>query len=98
MIAPLADYPLSRDYERLWGLAHHHRIVCIVDMDRGKPGTPRDVVSTLYSHEYAPGVVQVSSRGCTHIYAESVEEFIACCRLCNLEWLIPPFALETPAS
>ena len=90
MIVPIANYPTSRDYRQLWTLAQTAAIVCIVDFQPGKPRTCRDIASTIHSPEYSPELVQVSSRGFGHIWAESVESFIAQCEHCNLEWLVPP--------
>ena len=90
MIVPTANYPTSRDYTQLWRLAHTAAIVCIVDMDHGKPGTCRDIARTVYSPDQLQEMVQVLSRGIGHICAESLEAFIAQCEHCNLEWLVPP--------
>ena len=90
MIVPTANYPTSRDYTQLWRLAHTAAIVCIVDMDHGKPGTCRDIARTVYSPDQLQEMVQVGSRGIGHIWAESLEAFIAQCEHCNLEWLVPP--------
>jgi hypothetical protein len=92
MIVPIANYQTSRDYRQLWTLAQTAAIVCIVDFQPGKPRTCRDIASTIHSPEYSPELVQVSSRGIGHIWAESVESFIAQCEHCNLEWLVPPGA------
>ena len=89
MIVPLANYSTSRDYRRLWELAHDHSIVCVVDYEPGIPDTCRDIAATAYSTERKPDMVQVSSRGIGRIWAESIEEFIAQCEHCNLEWLQP---------
>lgn len=89
-IVPTANYPTSRDYGQLWELAHTAAIVCIVDMDHGKPGTCRDITRTAYSPDYEPKLVQVGSRGSSHVFAFNVVEFIAQCEQCNLEWLVPP--------
>jgi hypothetical protein len=94
MIVPIANYQTSRDYRQLWTLAQTAAIVCIVDFQPGKPRTCRDIASTIHSPEYSPELVQVSSRGIGHIWAESVESFIAQCEHCNLEWLMPPGAPE----
>lgn len=90
MIVPYAHYPASRDYRLLWELAHHHSIICIVDMEHGKPDSPRDIARTTHSPEWSPELVQVGSRGIGHVWAESADEFIAGCHACNLEWLVPP--------
>jgi hypothetical protein len=90
----IANYPTSRDYRQLWTLAQTAAIVCIVDFQPGKPRTCRNIASTIHSPEYSPELVQVSSRGIGHIWAESVESFIAQCEHCNLEWLVPPGAPE----
>jgi hypothetical protein len=92
MIVPIANYPTSRDYRQLWTLAQTAAIVCIVDFQPDKPRTCRDIASTIHSPEYLPELVQVSSRGIGHIWAESVESFIAQCEHCKLEWLVPPAA------
>jgi hypothetical protein len=96
MIVPTANYPTSRDYGRLWELAHTAAIVCIVDMEHGKPGTCRDIARSVHSPEWSPELVQVGSRGIGHVWAESLEAFIAGCEQCNLEWLVPPAALAQP--
>jgi hypothetical protein len=96
MIVPTANYPTSRDYRQLWELAHTAAIVCIVDMDHGKPDTCRDIARTAHSPEWSPELVQVGSRGIGHVWAESLEAFIAGCEQCNLEWLVPPAALAEP--
>jgi len=93
MIVPTANYPTSRDYCQLWELAHTAAVVCIVDMDHGKPDTCRDIARTVHSPEWSPELVQVGSRGIGHVWAESLEAFIAGCEQCNLEWLVPPAAL-----
>ena len=77
MIVPTADYLTSRDYRQLWGLAHTAAIVCIVDMNHGEPGTCRDIARTTYSPDYSPELVQVGSRGIGHVWAESLDAFIA---------------------
>ena len=89
MIVPLANYSTSRDYRRLWELAHDHSIVCFVDCLPGNPKTGRVVATTKHSKEWNPDVIAVCSRGTGHIWAESIEEFIAQCEHCNLEWLQP---------
>jgi hypothetical protein len=96
MIVPTANYPTSRDYRQLWELAHTAAVVCIVDMDHGKPDTCRDIARTVHSLEWSPELVQVGSRGIGHVWAESLEAFIAGCEQCNLEWLVPPAALAQP--
>jgi hypothetical protein len=96
MIVPTANYPTSRDYRQLWELAHTAAVVCIVDMDHGKPDTCRDIARTVHSPEWSPELVQVGSRGIGHVWAESLEAFIAGCEQCNLEWLVPPAALAQP--
>jgi hypothetical protein len=96
MIVPTANYPTSRDYRQLWELAHTAAIVCIVDMDHGKADTCRDIARTVHSPEWSPELVQVGSRGIGHVWAESLEAFIAGCEQCNLEWLVPPAALAQP--
>jgi len=96
MIVPTANYPTSRDYRQLWELAHTAAIVCIVDMDHGKPDTCRDIARTVHSPEWSPELVQVGTRGIGHVWAESLEAFIAGCEQCNLEWLVPPAALPAP--
>jgi len=93
MIVPTANYPTSRDYRQLWELAHTAAVVCIVDMDHGKPDACRDIARTVHSPEWSPELVQVGSRGIGHVWAESLEAFIAGCEQCNLEWLVPPAAL-----
>jgi hypothetical protein len=94
MIVPIANYQTSRDYHKLWELAHHASIVCIVDHEPGKPETCRDIAHTTHSPEWSPDVVQVGSRGRGSVWAESLEEFVAGCTLCNLEWLVPPVAAD----
>lgn len=96
MIVPTANYPTSRDYRQLWELAHTAAIVCIVDMDHGKPDTCRDIARTVHSPEWSPELVQVGSRGIGHVWAKSLDAFIAGCEQCNLEWLVPPAALAQP--
>jgi hypothetical protein len=54
----------------------------------------RDIAHTTYSPEWSPKVVQVGSRGRGNVWAESLEEFVAGCTLCNLEWLVPPVAAD----
>ena len=89
MIAPLANYSTSRDYRRLWELAHDHSIVCVVDCLPGVSETCRDVGTTKYPTELSPDVMQVCSSGTGRIWAESFEEFIEGCYHYNLEWLQP---------
>ena len=89
MIVPLANYSTSRDYRRLWELAHDHSIVCIVDGLPGVSMARRDIGTTVYSKEWNPEWIQVISKGIGHIWAESIEEFIAQCEHYNLEWLQP---------
>jgi len=96
MIVPTANYPTSRDYRQLWELAHTAAVVCIVDMDHGKPDTCRDIARTVHSPECSSELVQVGSRGIGHVWAESLEAFIAGCEQCNLEWLVPPAVLAQP--
>ena len=90
MIVPTANYPTSRDYTQLWELAHTAAIVCIVDMDHGRPDTCRDIARTIHSPDQLHEMVQIGSRGVGHVCAESLEAFIAQCEHCNLEWLVPP--------
>ena len=90
MIVPTANYPTSRDYGRLWDLAHTAAIACIVDMYPGRSGTRRDIASTTHSPDYLPNLVQVGSQGIIYVWAESLKAFIAQCEHCNLEWLVPP--------
>ena len=89
MILHLANYSTSRDYRRLWELAHDHSIVCFVDCLPGIPETYRDVATTRHSKEWNPDAVKVSSRGFGRIWAESIEQFIEGCEHYNLEWLPP---------
>ena len=89
MIVPLAHYSTSRNYRRLWELAHDHMIVCVVDCKPGVSESYRDIATTRYSKEWSPDVMEVCSRGIGHIWAKSIEEFIAQCEHCRLEWLQP---------
>ena len=89
MILPLANYSTSRDYRRLWELAHDHSIVCVVDYEPELHDIYRDIATTTYFPEWSPDVMQVCSRGIGHIWAQSIEEFIEGCEDCNLEWLQP---------
>ena len=89
MIVPLANYSTSRDYRRLWELAHDHSIVCVVDCLPGVPETCRGIAWTIYSKEWNPEVMQVNAIGIYPVWAESIEQFIAQCERCNLEWLQP---------
>ena len=89
MIVPLANSFTSRDYRRLWELAHDHSIMCVLDCLPGVPETYRDVATTKHSTEWSPDVMQVCSSGIVRIWAESIEQFIAQCEGCNLEWLPP---------
>ena len=98
MIVPLANYSTSRDYRRLWELAHDHMIVCVVDYepvihdiyrDIATTSYFRDIATTRYFKEWSPGMMLVISRGVNHVLAESIEEFIAQCERCNLLWLQP---------
>lgn len=90
MIVPYAGYQTFRDYRKLWELAHIASIVCIVDMEHGEPNTCRDIARTIYSPDWSPELVQVGSRGVGHVWAKSIEQFIAQCEACRLEWLVPP--------
>ena len=96
MIVPIANYVFSRDYGLLLKMAKHNSLVCFVDMEHGKEGTPRDVARTTYSPDWVPEIVQVGSRGITHVWAESMEDFIVGCEACNLEWLVPPTTNPLP--
>ena len=89
MIVPLANYSTSRDYRRLWELAHDHSIVCIADGLPGVSMARRDIGTTVYSKEWNPEWIQVISKGIGHFWAESIEQFIAQCERCNLLWLQP---------
>ena len=89
MIVPLANYSTSRDYRRLWELAHDHSIVCVVDYAPFIHDLYRDVATTRHIKGWSPDVMQVCSRGIGHVWAESIEQFIAQCEHCNLEWLHP---------
>jgi hypothetical protein len=95
MIVPFAEYKTSRDYRNLWELAHIASIVCIVDKKDGKRSTRRDLARTLYSRDWKPELVQVGSQRVKHVWAKSLEQFIAQCEACSLEWLIPPHADTT---
>lgn len=86
MIVPYAGYQTSRDYRKLWELAHIVSIICIVDFDHGDANTCRDIARTIYSPDWSPELVQVGA----YVWAESIEQFIAQCQARNLEWLIPP--------
>ena len=89
MIVPLANYSTSRDYRRLWELAHDHSIVCVVDYENVIHDIYREIATTRHSKEWNPDVIPVYSHGCNHVLAKSIEEFIAQCERCNLEWLQP---------
>ena len=89
MTLPLANYSTSRDYRRLWELAHDHSIVCMVDYEPVIHDIYRDIATTRYFPEWSPSMMLVISRGVNHVLAESIEEFIAKCEDCNLEWLQP---------
>ena len=89
MIVPLANYSTSRDYRRLWELAHDHSIVCVVDCLPDVSGTCRDIGTTVYSKEWDSEWREVISRGISRIWAESIEQFIEGCVHYNLEWLQP---------
>jgi hypothetical protein len=88
MIVPTANYPTSRDYHQLWKLTHTAAIVCIVDCDPGKSDC-RDIARTAHSPDDLPQLVQIGSRGACYVWAETIEDFIAQCQQCNLEWLVP---------
>jgi hypothetical protein len=88
MIVPTANYPTSRDYHQLWKLTHAAAIVCIVDCDPGKSDC-RDIARTAHSPDDLPQLVQIGSRGACYVWAETIEDFIAQCQQCNLEWLVP---------
>lgn len=88
MIVPLANYSTSRDYRRLWELAHDHSIVCVVDYVASYFQTYQIIAKTGYFKERNHDVVNVQS-GKYHVWAESIEEFIAQCEHCNLLWLQP---------
>jgi hypothetical protein len=85
---PLASYSLSRDYFKLWELAHKNSIICILDFEPGKHEC-RDVAATYYNPSCIAECVAISSRGRCYLLAESVEEFTTICTAYNLEWLIP---------
>ena len=89
MIVPFANYSTSCDYRRLWELAHDHSIVCVVDYILSYFETYQVIAATGYSKGRNPDVVQVSSRGKYHVWAESIEQFIAQCEHCNLLRLQP---------
>ena len=89
MILPLANYSTSHDYRQLWELAHDHSIVCVVDYIPSYFETYQIIAATGYSKEQDPDVVHVQSRGKYHIWAESIEQFIAQCEHYNLLWLQP---------
>ena len=98
MIVPYASYQTSRDYCKLWELAQMASIICIVDMEPGKPNTCRDIARTTHSADWSPKLVQVGARGIGYVWAESIEEFIAQCQVRRLEWLIPPQAETTKSA
>ena len=90
MIVPYAKYQTSRDYRKPWELAHIASILCIIDMERGKLGTCREIARTNHSPDCSLDLVQVGARGIGYVWAESIDEFIAQCQASRLEWLIPP--------
>lgn len=78
---------VSRDYARLWELgASGKRVVCFVNYPGGN-GTSRDVASTLKVG--GGGVVEVSARGISYVWAETVEDFVVQCYEREVAFLDP---------
>ena len=83
VIRNVGGYETSRDYKALFDLMTKSSVVCVVDY--GSSGDCRDVAHTLY-HD---GVYQVSARGISYVYAETIDGFISQCERNNVEF-IPP--------
>ena len=77
----MMKYKTSQDYELLWNLAQSHFVICLVDYRRDPQ--IQDVAKT----RSANGLIEVSARGISYIWAESKEDFISQCFNCNLKWL-----------
>lgn len=81
----LANYPGSRDYERLADLSRKASILCIVDDELGR----RDAARTHYMNNHGQDQWTVSARGVGYITAFGVDEFKAFCAHRNLEFIEP---------
>ena len=74
-------YDTLRDYETLWHLAQKTPVVCFLDYSKDI----RDTATTLYSS----GLLMLSARGISYIWAENLPEFKKQCEKLNVEF-IPP--------
>ncbi len=93
LTVPFANYPVSRDYEKLWELAQKVDVVCTLDQT-SIHGTYRTVGHTGYAPRWLPGYVTFYTRGYSTFQSKSMPRFIAYCSRQNLEWLVPPGAPE----
>lgn len=75
------NYPLSKDYEKLWRLSLESSIVCIVDYDK----TLRDIAQTVRVDQ----LTQVCVRGTCYIHAHGPEDFRNQCEKSRLEFIDP---------
>lgn len=78
-------YQTSRDYELLWSLAKLTGVVCFIDMAFREGDVCRDVAAT----QYYDGVMQISCRGTSYIYAFDRETFLRLCAKYNVEFIRP---------
>lgn len=89
IVRNIEGYELSRDYKALFEQMTKSSVVCIVNY--GHTASCRDVAHTLYRDD----VYQISARGISYIYAETLEEFIKQCEDDDVEF-IPPNTLHQP--
>lgn len=83
LIRGIENYLFSTDYGTLWELAQKQSVVCDVSYY-----DCRDIAQTICSLGSNP-VVQVSARGISYVYADSLEEFVVGCQGCDLRWVVP---------
>ena len=78
-------YHTSRDYERLYDLGKETGVVCFVDTVFREGDVCRDIAAT----QYHDGVMQISCRGTSYIYAFDRETFLRHCAKYNVEFIEP---------
>lgn len=80
----------SRDYERLWELAHETSVICIVDYKWDDGAACRDIASTICVNG-SDTSIQISCRGICYVGPAygGKETFIRRCAKYNVEFIEP---------
>ena len=84
IVSEIKNYPVSRDYAKLWELAQKQSVVCVVDYIGC-----RDVAQTLFKLCRGEWSGDVCVRGHSYVYGFDKEVFIKQCEGKNLEWIVP---------